>query len=1313
MRKLTAHLAALLGGLMLTTACSDTIRIPDKEIYEREFMKNFGSIDPSHDWNLITRGEVTVTTADNSLVEILAVADKNTTLAGRFDNISGTQTLQFDMPSSTQRIIVKSGGTVQFTYPNGSVDFTGATSRAENTDRTPTVTEEIGYLWHPEYVTAFTSILPEHASGDGKAHSAVPSCEALNNTKVSGDFMFVSDGSPFEFYPMYWNTSVRNTLGVYWVNDDGSISHKDIFDNNLLNAQGERTVHNMFSRSTSERLLVTHRTYEGSRQVPQSGEYVVTFNQPVEVNDPTKTDLVIRNMIYALTWTESKTNEAHAFHYDRIEGKNVYYTFDGNFQPDGSYEFYISRDAFRRKSADSSTNPVLLAEDMTYRNTFANFGKPKVRDINFNFETSPKGIITFHFDRTYNLGTGNVTIDGKEVAATHSSNTFTIKDYTIERYGEHTFTIPAGYVKNKTTSDPNDSETYTFAVIGPEVIDMSYKLNDDKKSGTITVKFNIPVENKTGINDIDGLTVKGPTVSDDGLTATFTFTGSENSTYLFNVNKGTFQKKGDKNFTTLQDYTYRIETGAPVVTPTPQTPVATLSYELESAKSLSGTVTAVFDMDVTQMSSAATLGTNSLTGTLATDRRTATYPFTVTAAGDYSFTLPADAYRSAEGKGCESKTLAVTVVGPGTTTATGEVTHIQLNSGISKVGDNVLATNAYDSDLTLVVNNLSAGNMAFTASNWKITDNSKEINLSTQLMIKSSPTGTVNTSTANITPLLTVKKRMDVTFYWINDQNGSTNNLYLAGYNGSEAPTGEEKVAVGTGSWKNDADKIYTIYAVTFKSLSPGQYIAYISDKPRTSGEGKIGQIGGVSYSLVTTQAAVARNKRKSLRGSSSDKVDRNYSNITTYALPGVNLSAPSASRSTDPELDALLERKYDSEEAIIADGFVRESVTGNNISSITKGDGIEDIVTYKISVTFPEDTKFGFYIRNNHGAVNLNSHAYYNYSMASRNQYEPNSFFNSLDGTDKYKYVDGWNKQYNEQTVKESRKFSTAATYTVDIEGREFRYFSFEDYVDCDFNDIVFMVAPTTESEVVNLEVSTNPYIFAVEDLGASLTSDFDFNDVVFGVEHVADEEYAFVTMLAAAGANEAELWFNNERVDGTGDNQEIVSGPNVGGKLSDVNSWFGIDNPSTIINANGGYEHGFNNLTTVKIKVGKDFLLSHDLYDDSPTEEGFHIRVKRDDGRYYTSITRPTEAGEMPHILVIPSTIIWLWPRETTPIHEVYIGGGKDPDGADINSFTDWVSNRDKSNWYHYAPDREKVKSHTWNGTEAAKEYFNRKKE
>lgn len=215
----------------------------------------------------------------------------------------------------------------------------------------------------------------------------------------------------------------------------------------------------------------------------------------------------------------------------------------------------------------------------------------------------------------------------------------------------------------------------------------------------------------------------------------------------------------------------------------------------------------------------------------------------------------------------------------------------------------------------------------------------------------------------------------------------------------------------------------------------------------------------------------------------------------------------------------------------------------------------------------------------------------------------------------------------------------------------------------DCDLNDIVLIaknvVPPSKDITPGDLpEPEAASWLLACEDLGN--TGDFDFNDVVFKVSHVANETKAKITALAAGGTLPIELTYN-----GT-----TLEGPNGG---TQFNSWFddGRIETGVVINAGTGTRSATGK--SITISVPADFSVANTV--DGNKMGGFAVNVYNREEGTYTTVTAP-ENGEAPQMMCLPST--WVWPNENARIDAAY------------PAFGEWGENYNETNWYmHYNVD------------------------
>ena len=221
--------------------------------------------------------------------------------------------------------------------------------------------------------------------------------------------------------------------------------------------------------------------------------------------------------------------------------------------------------------------------------------------------------------------------------------------------------------------------------------------------------------------------------------------------------------------------------------------------------------------------------------------------------------------------------------------------------------------------------------------------------------------------------------------------------------------------------------------------------------------------------------------------------------------------------------------------------------------------------------------------------------------------------------------------------------------------------YITVEDSEDTDYNDFVFVLEGVA-SPVIEDPVQ---FIYAVEDLGG--TNDFDFNDIVFSVSHVAGKENATVQPLAAGGIYPATIRFTITEDSNEESNED--SNENRTTPYGEIHDMFGVKSNVMVNTTNG---------TMIKAKpflvnVGAGW--SHAAYGNSGN--GFSVKVNIPD-RVDKNITTYVPGQDIaPQMLVLSEN--WLWPTEKTRISDAYSGFGQW--GADY-SVTNWEGYYDEAN-------------------------------
>lgn len=333
-------------------------------------------------------------------------------------------------------------------------------------------------------------------------------------------------------------------------------------------------------------------------------------------------------------------------------------------------------------------------------------------------------------------------------------------------------------------------------------------------------------------------------------------------------------------------------------------------------------------------------------------------------------------------------------------------------------------------------------------------------------------------------------------------------------------------------------------------------------------------------------------------------------------------------------------------------------------------------------SYTFPEGTHIGFFIYRN-------GYSYYYDERKEGGNYGDQNSENMTISKMQYEYslpmlndyFDIWNSK-SVEGVETPGQFCKDHGYSEEkIE--PFVSFKYNGYIyigcedgghDDDMNDILFRFNAKlrNEEDIKDVEkpiVEEAKWIVACEDLGG--TYDFDFNDMVFGVQRIDStdpktqktETILKVKALASGGVLPIYLYSkykmkdSNESADADG---YYLLKP-VCSEIGEFHSWFGT---AAIypINVDGYSDIG----EEVEVIVPEgtkfsmmDFLTSNNAGKPGQNVndlDGFKIVVEQSNGKT-TEIRMPDRNGDIaPQMIVMPGS--WQWTREKIGIHEAYSG-------------------------------------------------------
>lgn len=334
--------------------------------------------------------------------------------------------------------------------------------------------------------------------------------------------------------------------------------------------------------------------------------------------------------------------------------------------------------------------------------------------------------------------------------------------------------------------------------------------------------------------------------------------------------------------------------------------------------------------------------------------------------------------------------------------------------------------------------------------------------------------------------------------------------------------------------------------------------------------------------------------------------------------------------------------------------------VTGEEITQGTKYRLVYFDQSGNASYNFPKDIRIGFFIKRLANYYPMTSDAY---AQAESDGYGIHYSDRELNN-----YIYGDNSWY-------ATTFTVKTTTTKIVNNTEVTTTSrlhivgFEDGYDNDMNDILFFVQGADTEEITPLgEVDPDPetWIVACEDLGA--TDDFDFNDVVFSVSHVAGYNDATIKPLAAGGNLGSVVYHNGERLDEIHymlDRSTAVSGKfkmlntTLGNPTEKVGSTYSVRVPTDFSMSSAGNAGGF----TIRVVVSGE---STDEDNMSSSTEAALLQAPQREGTYYS----------YPQMLVLPNG--WIWPAERRAIEYAY------------PNFSNWIQNASLSTWSSNADDR-----------------------
>ena len=330
------NLLAVAAGFFLLVACNaERESIPAEELYYRNFIKKYGLIDTDHNWSLATNQNITVKGARGMDVKIYADFSGKRHLVADYSAIADNATLTFDVPAEVKTVIARVGATSYTVNIGETLNASG--SRVINevewngmveVQKAPQKVFEVAPLLE------MFEVYPEDSQNSGIS---------INNLTNHGtnSFYFIADGEFHTFYPFYWYSDSKHTLGIYCIGEDGNVRFRDLY----CSKSGELENATMYNPGTKK------------GDPHQAGETYLVYTANTEEAVTTWPEGIFRDKECTQTgfsgngwWDEpAKLEYEKEGIYEYTEDNAIYFTHNG----------YVSRIHFGLPAGNTKYPPVI------------------------------------------------------------------------------------------------------------------------------------------------------------------------------------------------------------------------------------------------------------------------------------------------------------------------------------------------------------------------------------------------------------------------------------------------------------------------------------------------------------------------------------------------------------------------------------------------------------------------------------------------------------------------------------------------------------------------------------------------------------------------------------------------------------------------------------------------------------------------------------------------------------------------------------------------------------------------------------------
>ncbi len=227
--KLKTILSVALAAGSLASCSVDEQQLTAEEQYAREFYKNFGVNFSTEGFNVVEQKSVKLNCSKPTHVQIYEKQAGEYRLAADYENVT-EQTITFDgMKDDDSPFRVSCDGAMYLCQNGGTVTYSPQTSSsAKGPMRTAVIPSGFSYI--VTKTITYENIVCQ--SGD-KTFKTLSEKDGQDNTGPftvpDKQYVDVKVGKSFTFYPAYWNSTKKHTVGIYYYDSSSNLHEIPVY----------------------------------------------------------------------------------------------------------------------------------------------------------------------------------------------------------------------------------------------------------------------------------------------------------------------------------------------------------------------------------------------------------------------------------------------------------------------------------------------------------------------------------------------------------------------------------------------------------------------------------------------------------------------------------------------------------------------------------------------------------------------------------------------------------------------------------------------------------------------------------------------------------------------------------------------------------------------------------------------------------------------------------------------------------------------------------------------------------------------------